>query len=223
MQSIKSQPLSLRPREKLAKHGVSALTTTELMMLILGSGSKEFPVQIVARQIVKKLEKDNEISMDSLCGIAGVGTAKASQILAAMELSDRLRPTFQNDKLDTVENVLMHVHEIRFLEKEQVIGLYLDARMKLIHKETLSVGGLNQAALAARDVFAPIKQHPILFIILAHNHPSEDPTPSRDDLLFTQRIVDGGKLLGVELLDHIIVTKNSHYSFKKEGQIVGST
>jgi DNA repair protein RadC len=216
MNSFLSLHHSLRPREKIQFQGIETLTTAELLSVILGSGSKQVHVEVLARKIADKLINSKEPSLSDLKSIKGIGIAKGCQILAAIELVERLRPSGYLI-IDSLQKVLHQVGELRYAQREQIVCLYLNARMQLILKETLAVGSVNQSILSPRDVFAVIKHHPISYVILAHNHPSGDPSPSVDDLKFTQLIYQGGKILGVELIDHIIIAHEQHYSYKEQG------
>lgn len=209
-----------RPREKIEKWGVDALSTTELLMVILGSGSKQLPVHKLAQKIEKQFEKYKEVSLSDLLEIKGIGLAKACQIVASLELVERLRPRLPEEVLNSVDKVLNHLYELKISPREQIVCLYLNARLKLVHKEMISMGALNQALITPKEIFSIIKQLPITHIVLAHNHPTGDPTPSADDKEFTKRMNEAAQLLGITLLDHLIVAKQSHYSFKQSGQLM---
>lgn len=217
MTSIKHIPKSQRPREKLQAQGVAGLTTTELLTIILGSGSRFVPVSILARKIEQKFADHKQVTFQDLISVKGIGLAKAAQILAAIELVERVSPRLPEEVLDSLDKVLHLLSELRFASKEQIVGLYLDARMKLISKELLALGSVNQSIITPRDVFAPIKHSPVVFLILAHNHPSGNPQPSSEDIVFTRNMQQAGSMLGVELLDHVIIAKSHHYSFKQSG------
>lgn len=219
MISIKHQPKSLRPRERLAEHGVECLQTSELLTILLGSGSSRIPVQQLAKKIEKLFEEQKKVELKDLMEVKGIGLAKACQIVSAIELVERISPRFPDEILNSLDKVLQVLSELRFLQREQVVGLYLDARLKLIHKEVLSIGSVNQNVIAPRDVFSPIKHLPVVFIILSHNHPSGEVSPSQDDIEFTRNMQDAGKILGVELIDHVIIAKHLHYSFKQAGRL----
>lgn len=214
---LKSQPLSDQPREKLLQYGVEYVSTQELLMILLGSGNKQTPVQTLAQKIEKLFQEKKVVTLQDLQRIKGIGTAKACQIAAAMEIAERVRPPVTEETLDSVEKVLLHVYELKNATREHVVGLYLNARMRLIAKETLSIGAVNQALISPREVFGVIKQLPVMFFILVHNHPSGDIRPSADDIEFTQRMQRASKLLGIKMLDHIIVAKADQYSFKQSG------
>jgi DNA repair protein RadC len=208
--------ISLRPREKITEGGIEGLTTAELLSVILGSGIKNVPVHVLAKRIFEKLTQRKSIKLSDLTSIKGVGRAKGCQILAAIELVERFRP-IGYPMIDCLDKVLMHVNEIRYANRETIICLYLNARMQLVLKETLSIGSVNQSVLQPRDIFSVIKYHPVSYLILAHNHPSGDPTPSGEDQRFTHVIQEAGHLLGLDLLDHVIVAKDQHTSCRELG------
>lgn len=219
MQSVKQTPKSQRPRERLEQFGPEALSTTELFMILLGSGSQKTPVNKLAQHIDKLFKSQPKVELKDLVKIPGVGLAKACQILSSLELVQRLQPQDPDSTLDSLDKVLSHLEFLKYSEKETIVGLYLNARMKLVHRETLAIGSLNQSVLMPRDVFRAIKQHTVLYLIIAHNHPSGDAQPSLEDKQFTQTIQQAGDILGVELLDHVIVAKKTHFSFKQQGLI----
>lgn len=222
MTSLKTLLQPDRPREKLEKYGVDALSTTELLMVILGSGSRQLPVEKLAKKIEKQFEKYKEVTLVDLLDIKGIGLAKACQILASLELVERLRPSVPDEVLDSVEKVIVHLYDLKTASREQIVCLYLNARMRLVHKEVLSMGAINQALISPKEVFSVIKQLPITHIVLAHNHPSGDSSPSQEDIKFTKHIEDAAKIMGISLLDHIIITKNDHFSFKQSGKLQSS-
>lgn len=217
MPSLKLMPKSDRPREKLASQGIEFLNTQELLSLILGSGSAQIDVTRLAKQIEKLAETKKTLQLPDLTAIKGIGLAKAAQILAAVELAERLNPRVPDLILNSAEKVLAYLSELRFAEREQLVALYLNARHRLVHKEILAIGGLNQVSVTPRDVLSPIKHLPVLYIILAHNHPSGETNPSTDDIDFTVRIRQACQILGIELLDHLIITRTSQLSLKQTG------
>jgi DNA repair protein RadC len=206
------------PREKIREHGIESLSTPELIRVILGSGSKNIPASVLAERIAQKLSDQKILTLTDLTSVKGIGLAKAAQILAAIELVERLRP-IGFPVIDSVEAVINQVSELKYATREHIVCLYLNTRMQLLLKETLAVGSVNQSILAPRDIFSVIKYHPVSYFILVHNHPSGNPEPSAEDLRFTSIIQTAGRLLGVELLDHVIVGKDTHYSCKAKGQL----
>jgi DNA repair protein RadC len=216
--SVYNKKLDFSPREKIRKEGVSFLSTQELLAVILGSGIHRVPVQLLAQQISEQILTHQKIQLSDLTSIRGVGEAKACQILAAIELVERLRPSGY-PLLDSLQKVLNQVGELRYAQREQMVCLYLNTRMQLVHKETIAMGSVNQTVITPKDVFSVIKHHPVSFFILVHNHPSGDPTPSDEDLEFTRVMNEAGHLLGVELLDHAIVGQEKHYSLREHKQL----
>lgn len=206
------------PREKIFAGGVTGLTTEELLATILCTGQKHIPLATLAARVTAYLRQHKEPKVTELLKIKGVGLAKACQVVAAIELVERFRPR-GFPTLNSLTSVLPHLSELRFFPREHVVCLYLNARMQLILKETLAIGSTSQAVLAPKDIFAVIKYHPVSYLILAHNHPSGTTTPSAEDLRFTTAVVQAGQILGVELLDHIIITPNEHYSLQAAGKL----
>lgn len=210
---------SLLPREKISQYGIESLKTEELLRVILGSGSKKYSVHRISKEISEKIGSKKTLQLEDLLAVKGVGFAKACQILAAIELVERIRP-IGFPFLDSLQKVLIQLSELRYLPREQIVCLYLNSRLQLLVKETIAIGGLNQTAISARDIFAVIKYHPVSHLILAHNHPSGICTPSVEDITFTSIIQEAGHLLGVELLDHVIVGKEEHFSFREQKKLI---
>jgi len=215
---ISQLPHNSRPRERLLRLGPQILSTKELLMIVFGTGTKSIPINLIANNVEKLLQEKSslEISLDQLRKIPGIGTAKACLFLAAKEIFERFS-SLQQLQLTTPNLALSHLQQLQNSQKECVIGLYLSARFTLVHKETLAIGSLNQSILDPKDIFAPIRHHPVAYIILSHNHPSGDPTPSEEDIALTLRIAEAGHLIGVELLDHIVVAKEKFISMKETG------
>ncbi|OGK19014.1 hypothetical protein A3D80_03490 [Candidatus Roizmanbacteria bacterium RIFCSPHIGHO2_02_FULL_40_13b] len=221
MASIKDLPHSSQPREKLFEKGPRALHDFELLAILLRTGYKGQNVISVAKRILKTLSFMDIAAMDpkEIAKLKGVGTSRASIISASLEIAKRI---FKNDpsiKITTPGDVIKVVGDIRHKKKEHFVALYLDARNQLITTETISIGTLNASIVHPRDVFAPALKHNAASIIIVHNHPSGDPEPSHDDELVTKRIIEAGKILGIEMADHIIVSSSKYVSFKEKGQI----
>lgn len=211
-----SQPKS---REKLQELGVTNLTDTELINLILGSGTKQFPVATVSQRILKRFELSSLATINSsdLLTLNGIGQAQASRLLACIEFGKRLFTKSAATVILSSSAALEQATTIRSHHREHVLALYLNARQELLSKDIVSIGGLNYTHLNPRDIFAKAIELPAAYLILIHNHPSGDPKPSQDDLEVTERIEAAGQLLGIAIVDHIIVTASSYYSFKEEG------
>ena len=216
--TIKELPEFERPREKLTKKGARALKKEELLAIILRTGLKGKNAVEVAKDILEKYgdKKLLDASYEELRNIRGVGPTKAVQILAAIELGSRLfkEKSEKEVYINSSQDVTKETEHIKENKKENFVVLYLDARNKLIYKETVSIGSLNANLVHPREVFEPAVRNLAAQIILAHNHPSGDPEPSEDDLVITKRLVEVGKIMGIEINDHIIVTKNGFFSFK---------
>lgn len=224
MPKISDIPRVERPRERLIKKGARALREEELLAILLRTGIKGKNVIDVARDILARYtgKKLLSVGFEELRNIHGVGTTKATQIFAAIEFGSRLfdQKSDNDVYVNETEDIVKELTTIKANKKENFVALYLDARNKLIHKETVSVGILNSSLVHPREVFEPAVKNLAAQIVLGHNHPSDNPEPSEDDLSLTQKLVQAGKIMGVEVFDHIIVTdKNGHFSFKEKGLI----
>ena len=219
--TIRDLPRIERPREKLLKYGAGRLSEAELLAILLGTGRKGESVLLVARKLLKAapFEKLPCLTPDEFCQISGIGPAKACELLASIELGKRL---FQNKKviisqLLKPQDVFDSLKDISLSKKEHFLVFFLDSCNQQIHREIISVGTINASLVHPREVFEPAIKHLAVQVILAHNHPSGDLEPSEEDLTVNKRLVEAGKLLGIEVLDHIIVTKDSFSSFKEKG------
>jgi len=220
---IKDLPEFERPREKLIKKGAKALKKEELLAILLRTGLKGKNALEVADDILVKYgdKKLLNASYEELRNIHGVGLTKAAQILAAIELGSRLfkEKSEKEIYINSSEDAIKELAHIKENKKENFVVLYLDARNKLIYKETVSIGSLNANLVHPREVFEPAVRYLAAQIVLAHNHPSGDPEPSEDDLEITKRLIESGKILGIEVIDHIIITKTGFISFKEKNLI----
>ncbi len=220
---IREIPLVDRPRERLIKHGPGALNNTELLAIILGSGTKGEGVLTVAERLLKKHGTEGlfQMGLEELMENKGLGRAKACQLVACFELTRRL--LLKEEGKETVikgpEDAYEATKEIRVLKKEHFLALYLNARNQLIKKETISIGSLNANIVHPREVFYPAVGESAASVILVHNHPSGDTEPSRDDINLTRRLVEAGRIMGIEVLDHIIVGDKRYSSLKEKGYI----
>jgi len=215
---IKDLPKSDRPREKLVAKGAENLKDSELLAILLRTGKAGKNVIEIASQILSKHSKKRLLQMtyQDLIKISGIDSAKATTLLAAFELSKRALEV-NDTNLPTINNAkdaVAQLADLRDLKKEHFVALYINARNKLIHRDLVSIGTLNANLVHPREVFEPAIARASVQIIVAHNHPSGDPEPSEDDLVITKKLVESGKLLGIELIDHIIITKTGYLSFK---------
>ena len=217
---IKDLPKIERPREKLMAKGAENLKDSELLAILLRTGTTGKNVIEIASQILSKYSKKRLLQMtyEDLSKISGIDSAKATTLLAAFELSKRALEVNDTNLpvINTAKDTVAQLSDMRDLKKEHFVVLYLNAKNQLVHKETISMGTLNANLVHPREVFEPALKHSAAQIIAAHNHPSGDPKPSEDDIELTKRLTEAGKMMGVELMDHVIVSKNSHFSFKEE-------
>ncbi len=217
MATIKDAPAFERPREKLAEKGPKALRKEELIAILLRTGTKRKSAVQVARNITAEYPGTaiSDVSHAELKNMHGVGPTNAAQVLAAAELGRRLFAGKEPETtyIRTAADVAQQLNALHMNKKENFCALYLDARNALIHKETVSIGTVNASLVHPRDVFAPALKHNAVSVVLAHNHPSGNPEPSHEDLGITKKLADAGKLLGITVTDHVIITRDTHYSF----------
>lgn len=210
-----------RPREKLQLKGPDALTNTELMAILLHTGTRGKNVLELSKDILSTFpgEKILSVSISELCKIKGIHTGKASSIVAALELSKRLIK-LESETLMCIESpkeIAPFVTDIRSAKKEHFVALYLNARNQLIQKEVISVGTINASLVHPREVFEPAIRLVSSSVILIHNHPSGSVEPSDADIAVTKRLVEASKILGIEVVDHIIVSQTDMFSFREKG------
>ena len=221
MAKLKDLPKHEQPREKLIEKGVENLRDSELMAVLLRTGIKGKNVLKISREILQKFPKKKLLSLDfeKLSKIKGIGEGKACLLLAAFELTKRALDVEDNNlpAINNAKDAVAQLQELRTAKKEHFVALYLNARNQLIHKETISIGTLNASLVHPREVFKPAIDHLAASIIVAHNHPSGDAEASEDDIKLTKRLTDAGKILGIEVVDHIIVAKDEFLSMKKKG------
>ncbi|ABR48446.1 DNA repair protein RadC [Alkaliphilus metalliredigens QYMF] len=223
---IKKMPINERPREKLLNYGPESLSNPELLAIILSTGTKEMSAIDLATHVLSYSEEGlrhlKNCEIEELQQIKGVGIAKASQILAAVELGKRISLTsrvnhYRIKSPDDVSNLLME--EMRYLKKEYFNIALLNTKHEVIAIENISIGSLNASIVHPREVFVVAIKRSSSAIILVHNHPSGDPSPSGEDIRITKRLVEAGKLLGIEVLDHIIIGDNVYYSLKEKSMM----
>lgn len=223
MATIKELPKSDRPREKLVAKGAGNLKDPELLAILLRTGKAGKNVIEIASQILSKYSKKRILQMtyEDLIKIDGISSAKATTLLAAFELTKRALEV-NDTNLPVIANAkdaVSQLTDLRGLKKEHFIALYTNARNRLIHRETISVGNLTANLAHPREVFESALQHSAVHIFVAHNHPSNDKEPSQNDVIITKRLVEAGKIMGIDILDHIIITKDSYFSFSEQGLI----
>jgi DNA repair protein RadC len=222
--TIHDLPLSERPRERLQKFGVEALSAQEILALILGRGIAGESVTVTAQRLLSQFGSLKGIagaSLEELSQIKGIGPAKASQIKAAFELANRLEGYQEPSKKPVVktpdEVVSLVTGQLKGKKKEHFLVLLLDTRGQLIRVSEVSVGSLDSSIVHPREVFKEAVSASAASVIFVHNHPSGDPEPSEDDVKLTERLVKAGEVMGIEVLDHIIIGDKKYRSLKREG------
>ena len=215
MPKIKDIPKIDRPREKFLQKGADALSKSDLLAILLGSGIKGKNVRQLSENIIKKFGKNFlNITVDDLLEISGIGQAKALQIASAISLVKRFYADEKsNEIIKNSQDVLSLTYDLRDKKKEHLVCLYLNARNSLLKKEIISVGLLDKALLHPREIFYPATELNAASVILIHNHPSGDSSPSDKDNQIVERIVQAGEIMGIPVIDFIIVSENNHYSF----------
>ena len=224
---IREMPRDERPREKLAAHGAAALTSPELIAILLRTGRRGANAVEVARQLLEKygsLTGLTRCTVDELRKVKGIGPTKAVQLVAAFGLGHRLaRETLSKQKIDSPELVNGLVGpEMRRLRKESLRVILLDTRYHLIRVEEVSIGSVNESIAHPRDIFRPALVSSAYAVIVVHNHPSGDASPSQTDHSLTRRLAEAAELLQIKLLDHIIIgapgeNGPGYFSFKEAG------
>lgn len=216
--TIKDLPKVERPREKLMQYGPEKLSNSELLAILLRSGKKGENVIELANKILKRFSKDElpNLTFNDLKDYSGLGPAKACEIIACFELGKRLLKDKKAEIYLKPKEIWEELKDLRDHKKEHFVIFYLDSRNQEIKREIISVGSLNANLVHPREVFEPAVRHLAAQIVLAHNHPSGDPEPSEDDLEITKRLTESGKILGIEVVDHIIITKTGFISFKEK-------
>jgi len=217
---IKDVSRDERPRERLKKHGADVLSSSELLAIVLRQGSKKENVLVMANKLLMNYNLDvlSKLSISELKKNFGVGEAKACQIVACFELGRRMASFNHKNKVEinSAEDIgKLFLPKLSPLKKENFKVVYLDSRKRMIKEETIFIGSLNASVVHPREIFEPAITEGVAAIILLHNHPSGDPTPSEDDLEITKQIVSSGKILGIEVLDHVIIGRNSYYSMRE--------
>jgi len=207
-------PAADRPREKLHKKGASALSDFELLEVVIGTGAPGVDVGTIARNVQKSLQKETDLDYESLLTIKGVNVATASKLLASLELARR-HLIKNTEPLNNIQDIVARLDAIRTKQQEYFLCLTLDGGQRLIATRTITVGSLTAVIAHPREVYADAIADRAAGIVIAHNHPSGDSRPSKKDIELTQQLAAAGQLLGINLRDHIIVSKTDYFSFRQ--------
>ena len=224
MAKLKDTPTFDRPREKFLEKGAEALTNSELLAILLGSGIKGTNVKVLAQKITKKFgDALIDVSVKELTEIPGIGNAKALQIVSMFALARRMfekHSSADEHEILSVIDAIKLVPELKSAKREHLVCLYLNARNILLHKEIVSIGTLDKSIIHPREVFAPGLEKHAASVIVIHNHPSGDPSPSDEDKKVAARIVEAGKIVGINVLDFLIIAEQGSHSLLAELQNV---
>jgi DNA repair protein RadC len=220
---IQRLPEAERPRERLMLHGPDSLSTTELVAILLGSGTKSKPVLELAQELVMhfgSLSQLAEATVEELCQIKGIGLAKAIQLKAAMTLGLRLSkqailPRYRIEHPMHAYNLIKE--QVQNEKRELFLAILQDTKNCLICHEVIAIGTLSNALVHPREVFYPAIRHKAASLILVHNHPSGDPTPSAQDYSVTETLIEAGKVIGIPVNDHIIIGHQGYVSLRQKG------
>ena len=221
--TIRDLPDSERPRERLLRLGVEALSSPEILVLLLGRGTRGESVMVTAQKLISRfgsLKGIDSASLEELCKVNGIGLAKATQLKAAFELSRRLEGSSEPGKRVTIHNPEDIVREVegrlKGKKKEHFLTLPLNTRNQLLDVVVVSIGSLDTSIVHPREAFKEAISASAAAVIFVHNHPSGDPQPSAEDIKLTKRLVEAGEVLGIDVLDHIIIGDNEHLSLKAQ-------
>lgn len=219
VKKFKDVPDFDRPREKMVARGVKSLSNLELIAAMLVTGSRGRDVFQIAADIVKVSEKSfNRMSLESLTTVPGVGVAKACRIMAAVEFSRRFLLR-EGVRIRSDKDIIPLVAEVADKKQEYFLTLTIDGANQLIQKRTVFIGTVNQSLIHPREIFADAVADRAAGIVLVHNHPSGICAPSQEDFNVTDRMLKAGKIMGIDIMDHIIITKDDYYSFQRSGYL----
>lgn len=222
---LRDLPQEERPRERMIQSGAEALSHAELLAILLRTGTKQESALLLAQRLLNQigsLSKLADMSLMELTRIKGIGPVKALQLLAGLELGRRISRIRHSDAVsirrpeDAVDLVM---ESMRHLRKEHFVCLFLNTKNRVLAQETVSIGTLDASLVHPREVFRAAIKHGAASMICVHNHPSGDPTPSREDVDITKRLMEAGELVGIEVLDHIVIGDNQYVSLKERGLV----
>lgn len=223
---IKDFPTSERPRERLLNYGEKALSDAELLAIVLRTGNKNYSVYELAQNLIidfGNLKRIAEVGIGELIKYPGIGVTKAIQIKASIELGRRIfseKKSYFGESISNPYDAFLIFKEDMFdLKEEHLFCAYMDVKNKCLSKRLIAKGDLNVVYASPREIFRYALQENSARIILAHNHPSGDLNPSEDDIIFTKKLIESGKILGIEILDHLIIHNNDYLSLKEKNFI----
>ncbi|WHZ01896.1 DNA repair protein RadC [Neobacillus sp. YX16] len=222
---IRDFPQDERPRERFIQNGPESLSNHELIAILLRTGTKDESVLELSNRLLTNFEGLRLLkaaTLEEMTEIKGIGQAKAIQVLAAVEIGRRIANLNYTDRyvIRSPEDGANYVmNDMRFLSQEHFVCLYLNTKNQVLHKQTIFIGSLNASIVHPREVFREALKRSAASIICLHNHPSGDPAPSREDIEVTKRLVECGKMIGIDVLDHLIIGENKFVSLKEKGYL----
>ena len=223
---IKDLPITERPRERLLEQGASSLSNAELIAILIRAGSLEKSAIAIGQELISQYQNLRSLaraSIEDLCKTKGIGKTKAVQIYAAFELARRLTAFSESDppSISSPEQVVKYlIDDMALLEREELRVVILNTKNQILAIPTVTTGTLNSNISHPREIFRKAIQKNASSIIMVHNHPSGDPTPSNEDISLTKRYFEAGKIIGIELWDHIIIGNRRFVSLREEGYLV---
>ncbi|MCA0147434.1 DNA repair protein RadC [Rossellomorea vietnamensis] len=222
---IRDFPQDERPRERMIQSGAASLSNQELLAILLRTGTKSESVLQLSNRLLTQFDGLNllkDASLEEITKTKGIGLAKAVQIMAAVEFGRRISNLAFDDRysIRSPEDGANYVmNDMRFLAQEHFVCLYLNTKNQVLHKQTIFIGSLNASIVHPREVFKEAFRRSAASIICIHNHPSGDPTPSREDIEVTKRLVECGRIIGIDILDHLIIGEKKFISLKEKGYL----
>ncbi|SDM98514.1 RadC family protein [Sediminibacillus halophilus] len=223
--TLKHVPKQDRPRERLMEKGPATLSNQDLLAILLGTGTKDESVTTLSQRVFMHFEGLHllkDATIEELTAIKGIGTAKGVLILAAIEFGKRLHRFRQEERyvIRSPEDGADYImEEMRNLNQEHFVCLFLNTKNQILHRQTIFIGSLNASIVHPREVFREAVKRSAASIICAHNHPSGDPSPSQEDIHVTKRLSECGKMIGIELLDHLVIGDRKFVSLKEKGYL----
>ncbi|MCG7386524.1 DNA repair protein RadC [Paenibacillus sp. ACRRY] len=218
-------PHEERPRERMMEYGAGALSHAELLAILLRTGTRQESAVHMAQRILTEaggIRSLMDMSLNELTAMKGIGMAKAVQLKAGIELGHRIAKSrrVQSPSIRTPRDAAdILLEQLRYLQKEHFVCLFLNSKNHIIAQETLSMGSLNASIVHPREVFRAAIKCSSASIVCAHNHPSGDPTPSPEDIQITKRLIEAGSIVGIDVLDHIIIGDGTYVSLKEKGLV----
>src|SRR5690625_5264213 len=222
---MKDVPKSERPRERLLTYGESHLSNQEILAILIGSGTRSESVLDLSNRLImhfEGLKLLSDATIEELTSIKGIGNAKGVIILEAIELGRRIqqyKPAERYTIRSPEDGADYVMEDMRGLRQAHLVVLFLNTKNQIIHRQPIFVGSLNASIVHPREIFREAVRRSAASIICAHNHPSGDPAPSQEDIHVTRRLVEAGKIMGIELLDHLVIGHHSFVSLKEKGYL----